>query len=111
MVEYAKIWEGTIDILQLRAVDASLAHPMGWNSVKDTPVTLKYAEAVQKSGAKVVTAPVGGYQYPDLCEEFIASGKTDMLGMARTFICEPEYGQKDLYLRTGIRSEDGRGSW
>jgi 2,4-dienoyl-CoA reductase-like NADH-dependent reductase (Old Yellow Enzyme family)/thioredoxin reductase len=94
MAEYAKIWEDSIDILQLRAVNASLAHPMGWNSVKETPVTLKYAEAIQKSGAKVVTAPVGGYQYPDLCDEFIASGKTSMIGMARNFICEPEYSQK-----------------
>lgn len=94
VTEYAKIWEGSLDILQLRAMNASMAHPMGWNSDKKNPITLKYAETVKKSGAKVVTVPVGGYQYLDLCDDFIASGRTDMLGMARSFICDPDYGQK-----------------
>jgi 2,4-dienoyl-CoA reductase-like NADH-dependent reductase (Old Yellow Enzyme family)/thioredoxin reductase len=93
-VRYAKIWEDSIDILQLRAVDASVAHPMGWNSVKAEPVTLKYAQAVKKSGAKVVVAPVGGYQYPGQNDEFIGSGKTDMVAMARAYICDPDYAQK-----------------
>jgi 2,4-dienoyl-CoA reductase-like NADH-dependent reductase (Old Yellow Enzyme family)/thioredoxin reductase len=94
VVKYAKIWEDSVDILQLRAADASAAHPMGWNSVKEEPVTLKYAEAVKKSGAKLVVAPVGGYQYPDQNDSFIGSGKTDMLGMARAYICDPDYSQK-----------------
>ena len=57
-------------------------------------MTLRYAEAVKKSGAKIITAPVGGFQDLDLNEEFIASGKTDMIAMARAFICDPEYGKK-----------------
>ena len=94
VVQYAKLWEGSVDILQLRATDATPAHPMGWNSVKGKPLTLKYAEALKKSGTKIITAPIGGYQDLDLNEEFIATGKTDMIAMARAFICDPEYGKK-----------------
>jgi len=93
-IQYAKIWEGSVDILQLRATDATAAHPMGWNSQKSTPITLKYAETLKKSGTKIVIAPIGGYQDLDLNEEFIASGKTDMIAMARAFICDSDYGKK-----------------
>ncbi len=94
VVEYAKVWEGALDIIQLRAVDGDASHPSGLNSVKEHPVTLSYAEAIKKSGAKVFTAPVGGYQDLDLNNEFIASGKTDIIAMARNWICDPEYGKK-----------------
>jgi 2,4-dienoyl-CoA reductase-like NADH-dependent reductase (Old Yellow Enzyme family)/thioredoxin reductase len=94
VVEYAKIWEGTLDILQLRGVDGNIAHPVGLNSVKEKPITLAYAEAVKKSGAKIVVAPVGGYQDPDLSDNFVASGKTDLIAMARAWICDSDYGRK-----------------
>jgi len=94
LIDYAKLFEGYIDILQLRGNDLPSSHPMGHNSKKGKPITLRYAEAVKKSGAKVVVAPVGGYQDLDLNEEFISSGKTDMIAMARAFICDPEYGEK-----------------
>jgi 2,4-dienoyl-CoA reductase-like NADH-dependent reductase (Old Yellow Enzyme family)/thioredoxin reductase len=94
LVKYAKLWEGYIDILQLRGWDIPASHPMGYNSKKGKPLTLRYAEAIRKSGAKIVVAPVGGYQDLDLNEEFIASGKADMIAMARAFIADSEYGQK-----------------
>jgi thioredoxin reductase len=94
MIQYAKAWEGSLDILQLRGVDGDIAHPTGHNSQQKYPVTLAYAEAIKKSGAKIITAPVGGYQDLALSEEYIASGKTDMVAMARAFICDSEYGKK-----------------
>lgn len=94
MVKFAKIWEGAIDILELRTPDILTSHPVGFNSSKNNPATLKYAQAIKESGAKIVTAPIGGFQDLNLNEEFIASGKTDMIGMARAFICDPEYGLK-----------------
>jgi 2,4-dienoyl-CoA reductase-like NADH-dependent reductase (Old Yellow Enzyme family)/thioredoxin reductase len=94
LVKYAKLWEGKIDILQLRGWDLPSSHPMGYNSNKGKPLTIKYTEALKKSGVKIVVAPVGGYQDLDLNEKFIAGGKTDMIAMARAFISEPEYGQK-----------------
>lgn len=57
VVKFAKLAEGYIDILQLRAGDGDLAHPTGFNSKPHDPLTLRYAEAIKKSGAKIVTAP------------------------------------------------------
>jgi 2,4-dienoyl-CoA reductase-like NADH-dependent reductase (Old Yellow Enzyme family)/thioredoxin reductase len=94
LCKYAKLWEGLVDILQIRDWDGSSSHPTGFNSQKKYPNTLHYAEAVKKTGARIVVAPVGGFQDLDLNEEYIASGKTDMVCMARAFVCDPEYGKK-----------------
>ena len=96
IVTFAKLAEGYIDILQLRAGDGDLAHPTGFNSVPHDPLTLQYAAAIKASGAKIVTAPIGGFQDLDDIEAYIASGKTDMIGVGRAFICDSEYGQKML---------------
>lgn len=96
IVEFAKLAEGYIDILQLRAGDGDLAHPTGFNSQPHDPLTIRFAEAIRKSGAKIITAPIGGFQDLDDIEEYIASGKTDMVGFGRAFICDSDYGQKIL---------------
>ena len=96
IVEFAHLAEGSIDILQLRAGDGDLAHPTGFNSVPHDPLTLRFAEAIRKSGAKIITAPIGGFQDLDDIEEYIASGKTDMIGVGRAFICDSQYGEKIL---------------
>lgn len=93
-VAFAKMAEGLIDILQLRAPNADLSHPIGYNSVEGAPLTLPYAEAVKRSGAKILVEPIGGYQDPAANDEYIASGKADLIGMARAFICDPEYYKK-----------------
>lgn len=94
VVKFAKLAEGSIDILQLRAGDGDLAHPTGFNSQPHDPLTLQYAAAIKASGAKIVTAPIGGFQDLDDIEEYIASGKTDMIGVGRAFICDSQYGEK-----------------
>jgi NADPH-dependent 2,4-dienoyl-CoA reductase/sulfur reductase-like enzyme len=93
-IKYAKQLDGIADIAMVRIADSSAAHPTTWNIEKGKPYTIRYAEAIKKSGAKIITAPGGGYQDPDLIEGYIAGGKTDMITMARAFYCDPEYGQK-----------------
>ena len=93
-VEFAKLAEGLIDIMQLRAGDADLGHPTGWNSSPGEPLTLRYAEAIKRSGAKVLVEPIGGFQDPAANDEYIATGKTDLIGMARAFICDSDYYTK-----------------
>ena len=102
MVQFAKLAEDCIDILQIRAGNASDAHPTGFNSAPHKPITLAYAEAIRKSGMRILTEPIGGYQNPDDMESYIREGKTDLIGLARAFICDPDYGQK---IREG-RGED-----
>ncbi len=96
VVKFAKLAEGSIDILQLRAGDGDLSHPTGFNSRPHEPLTLQYAAAIKASGAKIVTAPIGGFQNLDDMESYIASGKTDMIGIGRAFICDSQYGEKLL---------------
>ncbi len=94
-VAFAKMAEGIIDIFQIRAKDGDLNHPTGFNSGR-TPVTLHVAEAIKKSGAKVLTAPIGGFQDVELAEQYLEEGKMDMFCAGRAFICEPEYYEKIL---------------
>jgi 2,4-dienoyl-CoA reductase-like NADH-dependent reductase (Old Yellow Enzyme family)/thioredoxin reductase len=94
-VEFAKLAEGVIDILQIRAADGDLNHPTGFNS-NEIPVTLRVAEAIRASGANILTAPVGGYQDPDQLEQWLAAGKTDLIAAARAFFCDPDYYEKIL---------------
>jgi len=92
-VEYAKRLEGIADIAMVRIGDSSAAHATTWNSKKE-PYSISYAEALKKSGTKLTIAPGGGFQDLDLIEGYIASGKTDMVTIARAFYCDPEYGKK-----------------
>ena len=96
IVTFAKLAEGYIDILQLRAGDGDLAHPTGFNSKPHDPLTLQYAAAIKASGAKIITAPIGGFQNLDDMESYIAEDKTDMIGLGRAFICDSQYGEKIL---------------
>jgi 2,4-dienoyl-CoA reductase-like NADH-dependent reductase (Old Yellow Enzyme family)/thioredoxin reductase len=94
MVTYSKLFEGYVDILQLRGPNLALSHPMGQNFKKGNPITLRYAEAIKKGGAKIAVAPVGGYQDLDLSESILVEGKADIIAMARAFISDPGYGRK-----------------
>jgi len=94
LVGFAKLAEGVIDILQIRAEDGGLAHPIGYNSVEGEPLTLQYAEAIKRSGARIVVAPVGGFQDPADNDRYIREGRIDMVAMARAFICDPDYHRK-----------------
>lgn len=93
-IRYAKMCEGLVDIFQIRAVDGKQSHPIGFNSSKESPVTLKYSAALKASGCKIITAPVGGFQDLDVIEKAIAQGKTDMVAMGRAFIADSDYIQK-----------------
>lgn len=94
LVKFAHLAEGKVDILQLRAPNGDMAHPTGFNSVRHLPSTLRYAELIKKSGAKVLAAPCGGFQDLNDCESYIRDGKADLLYMARALFCDPEYGKK-----------------
>lgn len=89
---FAKMAEGYLDIIQLRAQEIDPTHPTGFNP-EATPF-LYLAEAVKDSNTKVTIATVGGYQDFDVNEEVIASGKADLIAMARSWISNVDYGIK-----------------
>jgi thioredoxin reductase len=91
-IAMAKAFTGHFDILQLRAGDGDPSHPTNYN-LKRTPY-LGWAETVKKSGAGIKVLTIGGYLDLGICEEAIASGKADFIGMARAWISNPDYGRK-----------------
>jgi 2,4-dienoyl-CoA reductase-like NADH-dependent reductase (Old Yellow Enzyme family)/thioredoxin reductase len=90
-VTFLKMAEDYINIVQLRAPTVDSAHPTGFN-LEEVPF-VSYAEYVKKSGTKVLVATIGGYQDFDICEEVLASGKADIISMARSWISNSNYGQ------------------
>lgn len=90
-VAFLKMAEDYIDIVQLRAPEVDIAHPTGF-MLAEAPF-IHYAEYVKNSGTKVLVATIGGYQDFDICEEVIATGKADIISMARSWISNPDYGK------------------
>jgi 2,4-dienoyl-CoA reductase-like NADH-dependent reductase (Old Yellow Enzyme family)/thioredoxin reductase len=90
-VEYAKMFAGYIDLLQIKGPEIDATHCTGFNPER-TPF-LATAEAIKKSGADIAVVANGGFQDLDICEETIASGKADFIGMARAWICNLDYGR------------------
>ncbi len=96
LIEYARLWEGLVDIYQVRAWTGDMTHASHYTSPKEDPTNLKFAAAMKAAGVPALVAPVGGFQDPDLIEKFLAEGKCDLVAMARSFICDPNYGLKIL---------------
>jgi len=92
VITYAKLFSGHIDMLQIRSGDHDMQHPTGYNPER-TPF-LYIAEAIKKSGANIAVVTLGGYDDPDICEEIIATGKADFIGMARAWVSNPDFGTK-----------------
>lgn len=93
-VATVKAFDGAADIVRVGISGFSAQHPSSWNSEKGKPLTLRFAQAIKESGVKMLVMPNGGYMDPDLNEEFIATGKCDMVAMARAFIADPDYTEK-----------------
>jgi 2,4-dienoyl-CoA reductase-like NADH-dependent reductase (Old Yellow Enzyme family)/thioredoxin reductase len=92
VVESARQLEGLVDFVWIR--DGRHAHPNSWIQDRDIPFNLAYAEAIKKAGIKILTCPSAGFHDPIQNDEFIASGKTDMVGMATPFFADPDFIKK-----------------
>jgi len=89
--EFMKLAQGHIDIVQLRNAEIDPAHPTGYNP--DPRPFVYMCEAAKKVESSVLVATIGGYLDPDASEEILASGKADLIAMARPWISNPEYGK------------------
>ena len=89
-VDQAKQLEGVADLLWIRIDE----HPNAWIQDEDRPKSLAYAEAIKKAGIKIVTCCTGGFHSPIQNDEFIASGKTDMVGMTTPLFADAELVRK-----------------
>ncbi len=92
-IEFAKLAEDVVDIIQLREKDMCISHPTGYTFQKGEHPCVSYSIALKEAGVNILTEPIGGFQDPEEINELIASGKCDMIGMARAFFSNPNYGE------------------
>ncbi len=91
--QIAAAFDGLVDIIHVSAgshEDArvfTVTHP---SMFLEDGVNVKYAAEIKKHVKKSLVATVGALAAPELLEEIIASGKADIVEMARGLICDPD---------------------
>lgn len=93
-IEFLRMVEPYVDVVQVRADTCMNSHPTGFNSVKGDYQTIHYARAIKNAGIQTAIEVVGGYHDPADMEKFLAAGDCDLISMGRAWICDPEYGKK-----------------
>ena len=95
LIRFAKMAEGKIDLMTIRAGDVDPQHPTGHISSPDNPTpTLCYSAALKEAGVKMLIGGSGGYQNADWSEKALRENKLDIVEARRAWICDPEYGSK-----------------
>lgn len=100
-IAFAKQLEGHADIIHCsvgcgqglpeKGRTFSITHPCMF---KEDGVNVKYAAEVKKHIKNTPIATVGALSDPAMMEEIIASGKADIVEMARGLICDPDLPNK-----------------
>ena len=95
-VRIAQALDGKVDLLHISAGSHEVAevftvtHP---SMFLEDGVNVKYAAEIKKHVSTSV-ATVGALSDPELLEEIIASGKADVVELARGLICDPDLPRK-----------------
>lgn len=89
-VEFAKLFQGHLDMLHIKGKRNDLSHPTGF-TLERYPF-LHSAATIKKAVPGMAIIANGGFCDLDDCEDVIASGKADFVGTARAWICNEDYG-------------------
>jgi len=105
-IEVAKQLDGHADIIHV-SVGGFSHSPEVFASThvsmfKEGGLNVKYAAEIKRHVKNSLVATVGGLSDPYQMEEILASGKADIVELARGLICDPDIPNK---LRTGKASE------
>lgn len=100
-IELCRLANGLIDIIHLRAGEMDPQHPLGFTSTEAMPTPYldrmaKVTKAVHELGLDMVVAASAGFQDPAWANAAVAEGKADLIGMARSWINNEDYGTKVL---------------
>ena len=104
-IETAKQLDGYADIIHVSAGSHeveevfTVTHPIMFN---ESGCNVKYAAEIKKHVKKSLVAAVGAIDSPELMENIIASGKADIVEVARGLIADPDMPMK---LMTGRDKE------
>lgn len=97
-IEFCKLANGLIDIIHLRSGEMDPQHPLGFTSTEEMPTPYlenmaKVTKAVHELGLNMVVAASAGFQDPEWANRAVAEGKADLIGMARSWINNEDYGK------------------
>lgn len=100
-IELCRLADGLIDIIHLRAGEMDPQHPLGFTSTEECPAPYleqmgRVTQAVRALGLRQVVAATSGFQDPDIAERALAEGKADLIGFARAWINNEDFGLKVL---------------
>jgi 2,4-dienoyl-CoA reductase-like NADH-dependent reductase (Old Yellow Enzyme family)/thioredoxin reductase len=101
----AEAVDGLVDLIHVSAGSHedprvfTVTHP---SMFLEDGVNVKYAAEIRRHVKKSKVATVGALSAPDLLEEIIATGKADIVELARGIICDPDLPNK---ARTGRDNE------
>ena len=93
-IEFARLAQGKIDILQIRGASIDPSNPV-YMDTRPTPTreaTRLITEGIRREGINMKVAFVGGCYDPKTGEEMLEKGECDLIGSARAWISNPEYG-------------------
>ena len=90
-LEYLKMFEPYVDIVQVRSAEGDPNHPITFE-LNPTPF-LELAGRIKAAGLDFAVSNVGGFFDPDAADRAIAEGKLDLVAMARAWISNPDYGE------------------
>lgn len=99
-LEFCRLFEDVVDIVEVREHDGCASHPTGYNFVQGVHPAVDFCAKAKAAGIKSLMKPIGGFQEPDEMERLLQEGKCDMFGVARGFMADAEYGEK-LYSGRG----------
>jgi 2,4-dienoyl-CoA reductase-like NADH-dependent reductase (Old Yellow Enzyme family)/thioredoxin reductase len=88
--EYVRMAEGSFDLLTIKAPELDPAHPTQFH--EKTPWLQAAADIKAGSNTRIPIMTVAGFTHPDLGEDALAAGKVDLIGMARSWISNPDWG-------------------
>lgn len=90
-VEFAKLFQGHLDMLHIKGQRNDLSHPTGF-TLERYPF-LHSAATIKQAVPGMAIIANGGFCDLNDCEDVIASGKADFVGTARAWICNEDYGK------------------
>ena len=91
--KFVNLAKGHIDILQVRPHSVEYVHNMGFEPPLPTMEAAKVAH--EAANGEILISSVSGYCHPDLAERALdpQNGYLDLVGMARSFISNPQWGK------------------
>lgn len=93
-LEFCRLFEDVIDILEVREHDGCASHPTGYNFTQGVHPTVEFCAKAKAMGIHMLFQPLGGFQEPEEMERYLTEGKCDLFGVGRAFMADAEYGKK-----------------